>query len=394
MANKSEGRLSALTGLRFLAAACIVVHHSRGCFGIPVEFGFRFAFDQAVTFFFLLSGFILAYNYPDLSRPGDWGRFWLARWSRVWPAHVATFLLVLAILAWDQVDVVAHPSRRAMAANLLLVQGWFPAWNAYFSYNAPAWSISAEWAFYLCFPFLITNWRRTWWLKLGVTFGLAAGTIGLSRWLALPFLAPGQWKVSTHGLVYINPLGNLFAFTVGIALVPLFRRLQERHWRRGFSTVAESLVLAGAVCAMARSPRWAEWFIHNWWPQLGAAGMQWLGQGNASLPAFAALVVVMGLGRGWYSRLLGHPVMVTLGEISFSLYLVHQPLRRWYCVRYPAGSLQPNLFAYVGWVVLSLGFAYLNWRFVERPCRKWLMGLWPKPVSGEPSAQVPLRRAA
>ena len=88
MGSKASGRLDALTGLRFLAAACIVVHHSRGCFGFPAEYGFRFAFDQAVTFFFLLSGFILAYNYPDLSRPGDWGRFWLARWSRVWPAQM------------------------------------------------------------------------------------------------------------------------------------------------------------------------------------------------------------------------------------------------------------------------------------------------------------------
>src|SRR5207237_4746561 len=119
VANQCEGRLSALTGLRFLAAACIVVHHSRGCFGIPVEYGFRFAFDQAVTFFFLLSGFILAFNYPDLSRPGDWGRFWLGRWSRIWPAHVAVFLLLVAILPWQNVDIFRHPSRRALVANLL-----------------------------------------------------------------------------------------------------------------------------------------------------------------------------------------------------------------------------------------------------------------------------------
>ena len=62
--------------------------------------------------------------------------------------------------------------------------------------------------------------------------------------------------------------------------------------------------------------------------------------------------------------------------------------------RYGEGSLQPNLFAYVGWVVLSLAFAYLNWRFVERPCRKWILGLWPKPATREASDQTPLRRAA
>ena len=103
--------------------------------------------------------------------------------------------------------------------------------------------------------------------------------------------------------------------------------------------------------------------------------MYWLVQGTVSLPAFALLILVMALGRGWCSRLLGHPAAVLLGEISYSTYLVHVPLLRWYKARCPATYALPNPFAFAGWIALCIGLAYLNWRLVERPCRRLMIGL-------------------
>jgi peptidoglycan/LPS O-acetylase OafA/YrhL len=274
------------------------------------------------------------------------------------------------------------------------VQAWYPAWNSYYSYNAPAWSISAEWAFYLCFPLLIADWRRTWHLKLAATFALALGTVVVCNGLQLPFQAPGSWRPEAYGWVYANPTCNLFAFTVGVALVPAFRRL--RAWRCGpaAGTALELLALATVARSVVMSFVWSQRFIILHCPSLGAAGLQWLVQGTISLPAFALLILVMGLGRGWCSRVLGCPAMVLLGEISFSLYLVHAPLRKWYLANYEPACYEPNLFAYVGWLALSLGLAYLNWRLVERPCRKLLIGLWSRPATPPTPAVARLPRAA
>ena len=74
-------RLEALTGLRFVGAAAIVVHHwSR--LGIAVAFAQRVVLDQAVSFFFVLSGFVLFYTHPTLAA-GDAGRFLRARLTRL-----------------------------------------------------------------------------------------------------------------------------------------------------------------------------------------------------------------------------------------------------------------------------------------------------------------------
>ena len=111
MAEPSDRRLPALTGLRFFAAACIVVLHNRGFFGVPADFGVPFAFVQAVTLFFMLSGFILAYNYPSFPTRSAVLRFWLARWARIWPAHVAALVLLLvAVLPFESPGGVPRPS--------------------------------------------------------------------------------------------------------------------------------------------------------------------------------------------------------------------------------------------------------------------------------------------
>src|ERR1043165_7204483 len=90
----NSAKLNALTGLRIVGAGMIVVHHSRMLkIAVPA-----YAWDHGVSFFFVLSGFILAYAYPSLDSRRDVFNFLGARIARIWPAHIAALLLAMVLL--------------------------------------------------------------------------------------------------------------------------------------------------------------------------------------------------------------------------------------------------------------------------------------------------------
>ena len=126
-------RLPALTGLRFVAAAMVFVLHSMPQ---PEKW---LSLDQGVSFFFVLSGFILTYIYPDLPDFAAVKRFYVARAARLWPLHLLTMLLV--------VGVGGIRSFETLALNALLLQAWMPVQRIYFSSNPVSWSISTEASF-------------------------------------------------------------------------------------------------------------------------------------------------------------------------------------------------------------------------------------------------------
>jgi peptidoglycan/LPS O-acetylase OafA/YrhL len=168
-------KLNALTSLRFFAALTIVVEHSRGTF-LSERVLAAWPLDQAVAFFFVLSGFVLFHVYPDLPNRQAIVRFWLARVARLWPAHLGA-LLVLLLLAGNQMyRLLGTDSVPIIVANVLLVHAWIPLRDFYFSLNAVSWTISTEWAFYLLFPVLILGFKSTWHWKL---LGAAALLVGL-----------------------------------------------------------------------------------------------------------------------------------------------------------------------------------------------------------------------
>jgi len=87
-------KLNALTTLRFFAAVLIVINHSQSSFGIPYFIYKHFFFAQAVSFFFLLSGFILTYVYSSLGGKDSISRYFFARIGRIWPIHLTTLVLM------------------------------------------------------------------------------------------------------------------------------------------------------------------------------------------------------------------------------------------------------------------------------------------------------------
>ena len=156
---RKPARLNALTGLRCFAAINIVLFH----FSNPQWFGPLAPVVNAgyvsVSFFILLSGFVLAYNYAGRARTGELGKvgFWTARFTRLYPIYLLSLLIGLQTLP-GEFGVHTHLLFWAgIVLTPLLLQGWVPEVATF--WNTPAWTMSAESFFYLLFPWL-AKWQR------------------------------------------------------------------------------------------------------------------------------------------------------------------------------------------------------------------------------------------
>ena len=147
--------LSGLTGIRFYAALFVYLYHVSIIPGMKALSGSSLFFnagDIGVSFFFVLSGFILTYNYADVFRDGisaaSYTRFVWDRLTKIYPVHVLTLLLVLPIATFSPHLPLDW---RAVPLHLLLLQCFWPSSTPAFSgyLNVPSWSISCEWFFYL-----------------------------------------------------------------------------------------------------------------------------------------------------------------------------------------------------------------------------------------------------
>jgi peptidoglycan/LPS O-acetylase OafA/YrhL len=151
-------RLDSLTSLRFVAAAMVVCFHSAGRFGFRPDAErqpLQVALGSAVSLFFVLSGFVLAYNYAELHGRTAIRTYYRARVARIWPLHLACLAFIVLL---D--PAIRRPCADAtlpwLPVHALLMQSWFPVNVAGVSlFNAVAWSLSVEWAFYLAFPLLL-----------------------------------------------------------------------------------------------------------------------------------------------------------------------------------------------------------------------------------------------
>ena len=87
-------RLDSLTGLRFFAAEMVVIHHFSNFATLPFLWRYQGFGATGVTFFFVLSGFVLTWSFRPADTPG---RFYWRRFARIWPLHAVTTLLALPV---------------------------------------------------------------------------------------------------------------------------------------------------------------------------------------------------------------------------------------------------------------------------------------------------------
>lgn len=297
-------RLSSLTGLRFLAALYVVATHicvSRSNPAGLADFGSlvgRFAAlgYLGVTFFFVLSGFVLTWSAPGDAGVDVWA-FYRRRFARVYPLHFITTLAVGAgIIATGGVVATG-----AWPLCLLLMQAWVPDSASYFALNPVSWSLSCEAFFYAVTPFLL-GWfgKRSSTSCVAVASCLVAAMACVTAVLLL--VAPQRDQD-----VWFSPWFSLGTFTAGMALALVLRRGQRRWPSRA---VAVMLLMGTLLLLIALS----------WQAEISRTEATVL-----VLPAVVILIGAVALGdirgdSGWLSRRW----MVQLGEWSFALYLIHK----------------------------------------------------------------------
>lgn len=365
--------LPALTGFRFIAAMMVVLSH----FKVPGIDGTAFMMTMSgyagVTFFFVLSGFVLAYNYLDGFQHELSARcvrdYFVARFARVYPLYL--FCLLPGWLATPNSDIWMH---------LLTLQAWHPDIEVAFGYNGPAWSVSVEAFLYVMFPILIpllsslgvfASPRRLAWAAFVI--------VSLLLLLALNFTLSGQSLLSAtnpesaHRWLYRTPLSRLGDFVLGIlgaAYVMRFatEKPAELLWWRGIAAcaVVAVLVMAGNGTFHRSAFSWD------------------VGYAVPAVLLFMALAIDR---HTSISRALGSPAMLLLGEASYALYLVHaipgrvQPIQ--------TGDVLTDLALYGIFMVLLITLAIGLHVGLERPARQ-LIRTWLSSRSRDMASPSPI----
>jgi peptidoglycan/LPS O-acetylase OafA/YrhL len=189
--------------------------------------------------------------------------------------------------------------------------------------------------------------------------------------------------MGTDALVYIHPIARWFEFALGMCTAVAYRRLSDHtRWSAGIGTALELAVGLLTAFVMYRTAQWASALgVH---PIVGMPGSVWLIHGPLAAPAFALLIIVLGLGRGVISRVLSLRFLVLLGEIRYALYLLHIPVLRVFWTKFPGVCNSSESWIYPCPWLLLLTLSHLFWRAIERPVRSKLVHLWPIPRERTP----------
>jgi peptidoglycan/LPS O-acetylase OafA/YrhL len=349
--------LNALTGIRFLAAAYVVVYHTKIGPGL-IEHGHRAAGNffmsgyLAVALFFLLSGFILAYTYAgQISGRGDSRRFWEARVARIWPVYVVSLLLTSAVH-------LGLPKPSYMLATLLMLQGWNPfdraMWGAW---NYVCWTLSVEAFFYVCFP-RYQQWLET--LASRIQLVIIAGLLALAVSINSGVYILGY---PSHGVLSRVPLPliRLPEFLVGVGLGNYYLTLVSHKrpsfkgigsYTQGLWTYPAALVTIALLCR-ARGPAT-----------------------SIVLIAFAALVYGLASERTLISRVLATKVMVFGGGISYSIYLLQAPVKDLVLSISDRLHIQSGTVRMLAMVVFLIALSAISFKMIEGPARHKLRSLF------------------
>lgn len=356
--------LHALTSLRFFAALLVVVFHDGHALLVYLPSWVQSvakAGFAGVPFFFILSGFILIYNYLPRRESFSAKSFWIARFARIYPVYAVSMLVSLPIFILTLLHATSGFAwfPQVIAQGLLvfgLMQAWVP--SAAFLWNGPAWSLSVEAFFYAAFPWLM---RRRNWRTIGVIVG--ANLVGMVALVVLSVINP-EWRLVGRlksVLGWSNPLLWLPLFFLGMGGGwlflqggPLFKKVPSQVFR----VTVTLTILAIIIAVMASDLKEVSMLLFCY---------------ALSLPCLA-LILLLADSANPITWMLSTKWLVLLGEASYALYILHRPIHDWLQLIEQKWAIldlsSPG--GFMVYLFIAASIALLSVKYFEEPTRRWI----------------------
>lgn len=339
--------LNTLTSLRFFFAFFVFLSHLAFIKTDNMIYNWlqRNIFSEGylgVSFFFILSGFVLSYSNQKkfIAKSFNRKNFYLARIFRIYPLHLLSFLAALLFSIYAGLDLDIN----RVLANLFLVQSFIPDMDFLNTLNGPSWSISNEMFFYTCFPFLFLAI-----LKNKKSFLIAFIVISLLFVASVPYIDQNVSKL----VYYFNPFTRILDFTLGIILYYIYNNLRTKTISSKAGTMLEFLSLLIFILFFAS---------HNFIDKTYRYSMYyWV--------SMSSIILAFSLQKGYISRILKNKYLVYLGEISFAFYMIHLLLIQLYqSFNLPVHFIiTPSILLTVTTLLSALIFEYF-----EKPVNRYL----------------------
>ncbi len=317
-----------------------------------------------VSFFFVLSGFILTYNYWDKFKFGisrlDFKTYLMARFARIYPMHVAALLFMTAMIFWHG---RSGQTLYSWILQLLLVQAFVP--RLWTEWNGVAWSISAEAFFYLLFPLFVSfvlaraGRRKDLLIIAAICYGVEATLFtGAIAWLKFRF-GRVDFDALTD-MAFVAPYFRIWEFFIGCCLGRIYLlgapAIFMRPGRRN-SLLAASLAASAGVIVLPVFVPIAHAFA---WHVLFT-------------PIFGLMILCLAAGPTFFTPILANRAALLLGEASYSLYLIH--LAIFEIVETVHGPFYHHRWPMALVIAACVGLSIVCFIGIETPARRWLRRL-------------------
>lgn len=340
-----------LNSLRFFAALLIFLHHVGSFF--PNDFKmlntlFFSKFFVSVSFFFILSGFVLALRYfPEVSKTLSFPfrKYIGKRLFSVYPLHIIT--LIFSILLTGGIINI-----RILTANALLLQSFHTDPEFYFSFNAMSWFLSDILFLYIIFPFLCLVFLKIPW-KFAAKIACFAVILIFSV-IIYPFIY--RHSNQLHWVFYISPFLRLIEFSTGMILGIIFQKYQGIRDRL---KVGKATFLEIISCLLLG------FFIFY-----GITFRNVYNQSLLYLPVFSLFIFLFALSKGLVSKILSSGILIYLGKLSFPFLMIHWLFLQSISILIPIRIIHSYLIslissAFIFSVIFALGYNFITGRITN-----------------------------
>jgi peptidoglycan/LPS O-acetylase OafA/YrhL len=300
-----------LSLLRFLAAIIVILFHFRGNSEfLKIAPKILTAGPQMVTFFFVLSGFSLVLAYYDKT-VFSYKEYWIKRATRIIPIYLLAMVLMVMFMIRYRVEL----SPVALILHCSFLQSWFPPYPL--SINYPAWAMSDLFFFYATFPLILS------YIKISrpnpKMFLLLALLLWLFTQVILMILLNTSfyrgYPSSSHDLIYYFPPVHYCSFLLGVATGYL--TIKEK---KGDLPKIKSILLILIACFLLIL------FIESQSYITQAIKLQLPFDASFYAPLFMLVIFSFSTSKGLFANRLTSKLIVILGEISFSIYILQVPV--------------------------------------------------------------------